>query len=29
MFVISGPVIVYGVAAGAVYGLLLWLADLL
>ena len=29
MFVISGPVIVYGVAAGAVYGLLLWLAGLL
>lgn len=28
MFVISGPVIVYGVAAGAAYGLILWLADL-
>ena len=26
MFVISGPVIVYGVAAGAVYGLVLWIA---
>ena len=26
MFVISGPVIVYGVAAGAVYGLILWIA---
>ena len=25
MFVIAGPVIVYGVAAGMVYGLLLWL----
>ena len=25
MFVISGPVIVYGVTAGTVYGLLLWL----
>ena len=29
MFVISGPVIVYGVTAGAVYGLILWLAQLL
>ncbi len=28
MFVISGPVIVYGVSAGAVYGLILWLARL-
>ena len=27
MFVISGPVIVYGVSAGAVYGLILWLAE--
>ena len=27
MFVISGPVIVFGVSAGAVYGLLLWLAG--
>ena len=26
MFVISGPVIVYGVTAGAVYGLILWIA---
>ena len=26
MFVIAGPVIVYGVTAGAVYGLVLWLA---
>lgn len=26
MFVISGPVIVYGVAAGVVYGLVLWIA---
>lgn len=25
MFVISGPVIVYGVSTGAVYGLILWL----
>lgn len=25
MFVIAGPVIVYGVSAGAVYGLILWL----
>ena len=29
MFVISGPVIVYGVSAGALYGLVLWLAGLL
>ena len=28
MFVISGPVIVYGVSAGAVYGFILWLARL-
>ena len=28
MFVISGPVIVYGVTAGAVYGLILWLMHL-
>ena len=28
MFVISGPVIVYGVSAGAVYGLILWLISL-
>ena len=28
MFVISGPVIVYGVSAGAVYGLILWFAGL-
>jgi len=28
MFVIAGPVIVFGVSAGAVYGLLLWLARL-
>ena len=28
MFVISGPVIVYGVAAGAVYGLIPWLSGL-
>ena len=28
MFVIAGPVIVYGVSAGAVYGLILWLAGL-
>ena len=27
MFVISGPVIVYGVSAGAIYGFLLWLAG--
>ena len=26
MFVISGPVIVFGVAAGAAYGLILWLS---
>ena len=26
MFVISGPVIVYGVTAGTVYGLILWIA---
>ena len=26
MFVIAGPVIVYGVTAGAVYGVILWLA---
>ena len=29
MFVIAGPVIVFGVSAGAVYGLLLWLKTLL
>ena len=29
MFVISGPVIVYGVTAGAVYGLILWLVRML
>jgi stage V sporulation protein AC len=28
MFVISGPVIVYGVSTGAVYGLILWLTGL-
>ncbi len=28
MFVISGPVIVYGVSTGAVYGLILWLTRL-
>ena len=28
MFVIAGPVIVYGVSAGAVYGMILWLAGL-
>lgn len=28
MFVIAGPVIVYGVAASAVYGLVLWLFKL-
>ncbi len=28
MFVIAGPVIVYGVSAGAVYGLILWLVGL-
>lgn len=28
MFVISGPVIVYGVSAGALYGLILWLMSL-
>ena len=28
MFVIAGPVIVYGVSTGAVYGLILWLAGL-
>ena len=27
MFVICGPVVVYGVGAGAVYGLILWLAE--
>ena len=27
MFVISGPVIVYGVSAGAAYGLVLWLMS--
>ena len=29
MFVIAGPVIVFGVGAGAVYGLLLWLRNLI
>lgn len=29
MFTIAGPVIVYGTAASAVYGLLLWLAGLI
>lgn len=29
MFVIAGPVIVYGVAASAVYGLIYWLTTLL
>lgn len=29
MFVISGPVIVYGVAAASLYGLIYWLAGLL
>ena len=28
MFVIAGPVIVYGVSAGAIYGLILWIAGL-
>ena len=28
MFVIAGPVIVYGIAASVVYGLILWLARL-
>ena len=28
MFVISGPVIVYGVTAGAIYGLFLWMSGL-
>ena len=28
MFVICGPVIVYGVSTGAVYGLILWLMSL-
>ena len=28
MFVISGPVIVYGVSTGAIYGLILWLTAL-
>lgn len=28
MFVISGPVIVYGVSTGAIYGLILWLTGL-
>lgn len=28
MFVISGPVIVYGVSCGTVYGLILWLMSL-
>ena len=27
MFVISGPVIVYGVSAGAVYGVIVWLMS--
>ena len=29
MFTIAGPVIVYGTAASAVYGLLMWLAGLI
>lgn len=29
MFTIAGPVIVYGTAASAVYGLILWLASLI
>lgn len=29
MFTIAGPVIVYGTAASAIYGLLLWLAGLI
>lgn len=29
MFAIAGPVIVFGVSSGAVYGLLLWLSGLL
>ena len=29
MFVISGPVIVYGVSAGAAYGVILWLMRLM
>lgn len=29
MFTIAGPVIVYGTAASAVYGLILWLAGLI
>ena len=28
MFVIAGPVIVYGLSAGSVYGLILWLVGL-
>ncbi len=28
MFVIAGPVIVYGVSTGAIYGLILWLTGL-
>ena len=28
MFVISGPVIVYGISASVVYGLILWLLHL-
>lgn len=28
MFVISGPVIVYGVSTGAIYGFILWLTGL-
>ena len=28
MFVIAGPVIVYGILASAVYGFLIWLAGL-
>lgn len=28
MFVISGPVIVYGISTGAAYGLILWLMSL-
>ena len=28
MFLIAGPVIVYGVAAGVLYGLIIWLFGL-
>ena len=29
MFTIAGPVIVYGIAAGVVYGLIYWITTLL